>query len=268
MNTDQKLEDVKSRLQNSDVIFVSFPKSGRTWVRYFLAKYIEYKFNLPFDVEFNYVRDLIKIRFCHNYFQIYQDIEGTPNILFPEILVQKKVITIVRDPRDVIVSYYHQKKLREEKEVQDINEFIKSPIYGIERHSDFVLKLLDFMETQKKDGLLLSYERLKEEPSAVFDKLIKFIFSESDPAILQKAIEESTFDKMREYEIKISQSNSGNFMRFGTKNWDGNINSLKVRKGKTGSYKDELSDEAINYIETSMKTNALIKRLKDMKLLV
>ncbi len=82
-------------------VVLSFPKSGRTWLRAILGKYLELTHGIVFTTEFdNVARDkLPKIKFTHN--------------LHRMSYFSGKIIFLTRDPRDVVVSYYYQKKYRD-----------------------------------------------------------------------------------------------------------------------------------------------------------
>ena len=258
------LEQNIKRYTFADHIFISFPKSGRTWIRFFIAKYIELAFKKEFTLELEGIKDIPNIVFTHNYFDIYQNEKGTPKLILTELLKTKSLFILVRDPRDVAVSYFHQKCLREEKISQmDINDFVLSDIYGIERQSEFVLQLLDLQKTVHT-SILIKYESLKKDPESYLYKIINRIFGSVKETEFKTAIQESTFEKMKEYEIKLSKEEVGDFSRLGKKDWDGNTNALKVRKGKINSYLDELLPETIEKFEKLEFTNRLINALKEL----
>lgn len=70
------------------------------------------------------------------------------------------------------------------------------------------------------------------------------------------------FEKMKKYETKISVNNSSDFLRLGKRNWNGDQNALKVRKGEVNSYISELNPKTVKIIETLTGTNELINLLK------
>lgn len=254
-----------SRYSSSDFIFLSFPKSGRTWIRYFIAKYIELEFQKEFTLEIEEINNIPRIIFTHNYFDNKQDIEEEPEIILQNILKQKEVFIVVRDPRDVAVSYYHQKVNREERlSGIDINEFVFSSIYGIERQAKFVLKLLALNKEHAKSKLVV-YENLLRQPETYFYRMINGIFKEVNSTNFYKALHESTFEKMKEYELMISKQGVGDFSRIGKKHWNGDNNSLKVRKGKLNSYLSELTPETVEKLNKLPFTSQLIYELEKIK---
>ena len=260
-----ELEKNITRYSASDFIFLSFPKSGRTWIRYFIAKYIELEFQKEFTLEIEEINNIPRIIFSHNYFDTKQDIEEEPEIILQNLLKQKEIFIVVRDPRDVAVSYYHQKVNREERlKKMDINEFVFSPIYGIERQAKFVLKLLDLSKEHARSKLVV-YENLLRQPETYFYRIIYEIFKEVNNTNFYRALNESTFEKMKEYELTISKQGVGDFSRIGKKNWNGDNNSLKVRRGKLNSYLSELTPESIERLNKLPFTSQLIYQLADIK---
>ena len=99
------------KLSNQQVVLISFPKSGRSWLRLMLCDMVNFQFK---DAE-NIVADtnlLWKIHPLVPYFTIDHDdacFKSPAELnLTKENYSNAKVIFLVRDPRDVIVSWYFQ----------------------------------------------------------------------------------------------------------------------------------------------------------------
>jgi alcohol sulfotransferase len=199
-----------------------------------------------------------KIHFTHNFFDWFQSIDFPVDIIDKEDYDKKKIIIMVRDPRDVAVSYYHQhtnRDLTANRNFNNIDEFVLDPIYGIERQSEFVLKLLDFYEEYEGKKLLLKYEELKKN-DLIFHDIINFVFDSVNEEDLKLTIDKSKFDNMRKREL----STNGGIL--GKRNgWNGDINSLKTRKAKIGSYKEELRENTIEKINNLFFTNKLLQKI-------
>ncbi len=218
-------------------VIVSFPKSGRTWLRTTLAKYIELYYSVPFNVELdNLPENIPKIKFTH----IVHSIRNAK---------AKGIVVLLRDPRDVLVSYYYertQRPLKSRKKFKGtISEFARSR-WGIRRIVHFLNKLVIYESNMKKSNqkiLYLTYESLKRNQEKEMTKLLKFLGLPTDRKILLKAINFSSFKRMQKMEKKgvfdswrLSHLNKNN------------INSFKMRKGKIGGYVDELTPEEIRYV--------------------
>lgn len=241
----------------ADHIILSYPKCGRTWVRIFLRTYLAEHFNRPEDAVLrpDLLRgsELPKTYFTHL---------GIPFIplpgrnLFPSlyyrmcqtILAWKrpKVIFLMRDPKDVIVSHFHQVKKRTGKDALgdiDLPHFLRHRRYGIRQ----IVKYMNrWYATRHRysDFLLLRYEDCRTEPDSEFRRLLHFIgISAIDDNAFEKALKFSSFNNMKALERTGSLDRQVR---------PGNIHdpeSYKVRKGKIGGYKEYLTEEDRRYAE-------------------
>jgi hypothetical protein len=98
------------RLARADVAIVSFGKSGRTWLRVMMSRYYQLVFGIPERVLLgfeNYHRRnaaIPKIFFTHdNYIKDYTGDSDTKKAFY-----DKKVVLMVRNPKDIAVSQYFQ----------------------------------------------------------------------------------------------------------------------------------------------------------------
>ena len=125
-----------------DVFLVSYPKSGNTWLRFLIANAIKVHYNVEQDVNLFNILDIIP--------SIIGDGNLRPEGPFgrtdiPRIIKSHsaynpyyyRVILLVRDPRDVMISYYYY--LKDRKQIDDkleISEFIRHTKYGINRWTE------------------------------------------------------------------------------------------------------------------------------------
>lgn len=228
-----------SKREEAQCLVVSFPKSGRTWLRALLAKYFELTYDTPFDVEFeNLPQKLPSFQFTH----IVQSLKHARN---------KKIVILLRDPRDVLVSYYHARSRRATRRRfrGTASNFIRSR-WGIRRIVNFLNKIIRF-EPLNAQTLYLSYEALQKSLITEMTKLLKFLELPVNQSNLLEAIQFCTFEKMHWMEKR------GAFDTWRLKPSDkNNVDSFKVRKGKVGGYIDELEDNDILFIE-----NYILKHL-------
>ena len=94
----------------ADYVIVSPPKCGRTWVRTMLSRFFQHRYRLPgnellgFDNYHRMNSAIPRIRFTHDrYVNHYTGNRGSKRDYY-----DKKVILLVRDPRDVVASNYFQ----------------------------------------------------------------------------------------------------------------------------------------------------------------
>lgn len=250
--------------KTADYYVLSFPKSGRTWIRVFLAKYFELAHAVSFDDEFYNIlrphRSVPKIVFSHRGY--WGQVVGKMKVRkkwgrgytfrkedalrSAQELQKKDVIFIFRDPRDVVVSHYFELTKRAKiTELQgvSISYFIRHQHFGIQNIIDYN----NFWYEKRnsfKSFTLFSYEKLLQDTKGQFTRLLKsFGLQQIDKKNLQESIDFSSFNNMRQLERSGAVK--------GARVKPANINdtdSYKTRKGKVGGYKDYLSSQDIQYV--------------------
>ena len=162
----------------------------------------------------------------------------------------KKVIFLVRDPRDVIVSSYFEMTSRgrlfgeNPYETQQavfegtLAEFIEQPRGGF----DTILRYYTIWAENRNipdDFLLLRYEDLKAAPQQELRRALDFLGLDAiSDASIGEAVEFASFDNMRKMEAE-GRFQSG-ILRPGDRK---DQNSFKTRKGKVHGYLEYLTPE-------------------------
>ncbi len=244
---------------------ISFPKCGRTWLRYFLFRYltfltgeekIEEKIGLylPYFAYKN--KDLPYINLTHYEIDSVKIGRFRPE-KFTKYLIGQKVIILFRSPKDVLVSYFFQIRYRDKKNwwgnldapfwrrPDNLSDFIlKSGI--TERFFDFY-NALAVRLSMAEEYLIVNYEDMIKDPDKEFTKILKFCDIPFVEPYLRKAIKESDFSAMKQAE-KIGIDHT--VLR--TKK-DALADAFKVRRGKVDGYLDYLSETEIKYIDDCTK---------------
>lgn len=210
-----------------DCLFISFPKSGRTWIRYILANYFFLNFNIDVNLNLNTQnnKNLPKIKFSHDLNMI-------------KLHKKSSIIILLRDPRDIIVSYYHHVSKRNNSYKGNIDSFVMSNKYGFKCLLKYFNKLQDILCT-KKDYIIIYYEDIINNDINEVTKILDYLNINIDNNNVKLSCGKSKFNKMR----KIESNNTLNDSRLSVIN-----NGRKCRKGKIGAYREELSNVSINYI--------------------
>jgi len=246
---------ILSKFENTspDIYIVSYPKCGRTWLRIMLIKYFEklgYEILRHKDNSILHIKDMIVIKFEHDKGNWVPAPFHPKHIKFNKKKYgNKRVIFLIRDPRDVLISSWYHLKYRENIYKQGLTDFIIDELIGIQKIVHF-FNIWYKNQQNTKDFLLLSYENLHNRTEDSFQKMLEFIGHSTDSQLLNKAIEDTKFNKMQRMESSGDLKEP--WMKPGSNK---SQKSLKIRKGKIGSYKDELSNDDIAYINTYMKTN-------------
>ena len=238
---------------------ISFPKTGVTWLKFMLTQIL----TKAYDLECNLTVDLNKLSrknkqlpniiWTHDDSHILNESGDLKD--FEKIFIyggrlryrKNRVILLIRDPRDVVVSHYHQVTKRSDRplEFDSLSEFVRHPYYGIQRIICFY-QIWNKNLWIPKHLLIVRYEDMLTNGPAILTKILNFIDAKNfDIAMVNQVYEESQADKMQKLEI---QDKVEGMRVFGTEQ-----NHLKVRRAKSGSYKDELSENDIQYCNELMK---------------
>lgn len=231
----------EKKITDNDVIFASFDKSGRTWVRFFIASYINDYYELGYNVDWsNFIRltpgpmykkeelmlfprtDLVKPIFSHR---------RTIGRFFPG----RKVVYITRNFLDILVSFYffHKNRNWYDFENMDVNRFAMSAFdldEAISRINYFSRKL-----EKASEYMVVPYEELRQETESTFRRIIEFTPYEFDKNVFRRAMEHSSFESMQKLELK----GRGDVAR----------EKLHARRGETNKYKEYLSQDAISFVK-------------------
>jgi hypothetical protein len=225
-----------------DTFLASYPKSGNTWVRFLLANLI-----YPNEtVSFANINQLLPApgvitkRF----------LKSVPR---PRILKShepfdarfKKVIYLVRDPRDVAVSEYHfDLKKRYIAADMTLEQFIKPFLAGeTSSYGSWWEHVASWVGACQGNSnfLLARYEDLLADPIAETAKIAEFLGIKADAERLKSAVARSSADRMRKLEEKDADK------------WTGTKNTRQeipfVRAAKSGGWKESLPHHAVEEIE-------------------
>ncbi len=240
----------------ADGFLISYPKSGRTWFRYVLSHYFASVAGVPEAVN------------LHNMFSIVPNFDldperGIPAFRFretkapvPTILVshldyraslflRRPVIIMVRDPRDVIVSAYFHATRHKHRFEGSLFDFIKDREQGMPAMIGYLNGWAGGLSNRAH--FVLSYERLSADTAGQTEAVLGFLGCPIDRTALQAAVEAGRFEAMQDREraegIPAHQYDRND------------VESLRMRRGKAGGFRDYLDDSQIREIEHLCATN-------------
>ena len=228
-----------------DTFLVSFPRSGNTWTRFLVCNLMS-----P-DNPVNFAQ--LEKRIPEIYYVPDRKLRAFPR---PRVIKShecfdpryKKIIYIVRDPRDVLVSYYEfQLKRRVIGDDCSLEEFLPrfmesaiEPKTGSWR--DHVLSWTATRDGQK-NFLLLRYEEMLANTQTEATKIASFLGLRSDPESIRRAVDLSSADRMR----KLEKEESGQ--------WSATRKTRRdkpfVRNAAAGGWKSILSEQCVAQIEAA-----------------
>lgn len=254
-NTKNFIKDIAVKLdlidgERIDVWILSYPKSGRTWLRTMMGKTLCDHFEL--DQEKLLRTDILTEQaglpvtlFSHGGSALRERKTWNELETDKSRYKRKKVIYLVRQPHDVVVSSYFHAKNRFKIYDDSISQFIRDDRYGIRKIANFTKIWFD-NQNIPKDFLFLHYEDIHENPLSCLQNVFNFIDENHNIPlkVLENAVEFSSFKNMKKMETAGSVPSNTHF----TDNVK-DSESYKVRKGKVGGYVDYLSSEDIEFID-------------------
>jgi|tagenome__1003787_1003787.scaffolds.fasta_scaffold20970551_2 hypothetical protein len=227
-------------LAEADAVVVSFPKSGRTFVRAMLARLYQVKFGiderglLDFPSLKRAKKDVPRLLFVHA-----GDAMRKPKDIKVDAkdYAGRKVVLLARHPADVAVSRYHHLKHRSRDKArrklaqQPLKQFVWTGKGGIPS----IVKYLN--EWAKIAHTIVRYEDFLAAPEKTLGALAKALGLSVTSKNIAGAVEFASFDRLKQRERE------GYFTspRLQPAK-EGDARSQKVRKGGSGGYRARLGE--------------------------
>jgi hypothetical protein len=247
-------------LSGGDVIILSIPKSGRTWLRAFLCAYFCRRFGLEFTLRPGRydLPGFPRVVFSHDLFEHrtkgdrWDRIRGKYLVPRRE-LKRAKIILLARDPRDCFVSLYLQLTRRDPNapaklRQKAVGEMLRDEKFGTRAMIRTMNHWLN--EFSERDNFtLVRYETLRASPAEHFRDLLAVLGEPSPEAnMFEEALEFSRFENMQK--LEAAGAFDSNILH------PGNVRdpeSFKVRRGKVGGYREYLSADDQQFAAAAMR---------------
>jgi hypothetical protein len=251
-------------LEESDLVVVSYGKSGRTWLRVLLSRYYQLRYALPGNLLLQndnmHVRNRTVPRVLFTHDNYLEDYTGTHDSKAP--YAGSKVILLIRHPADTAVSQYFQWKHRMRPRKKLINDYPGSA--GDLPPLDFVLdekagipKIIRFMNlwasefNTVKSICAVRYETLRHDTANTLGRVLAFVNEAATPEELAQCVEFASVENMRAMEKGTHFQGVGDRMKPGDAS---NLDSYKVRRAKVGGYRDYFSKDELAEIDRLVAT--------------
>ena len=242
---------------SADAFVVSIQKSGRTWVRVFMAAYFAERgkaFPYPAAPALVYTHDEWEHETKGN---ISERLRG--KWLIPRADAGRKPILLVaRDPRDMMVSLFFHLRKRARTYGGDLPTLLRHPVYGVRR----VVAIMNrWLAEWSRPGHahLLRYEDAAADPAGTFAAALRFLQPgvEPDLAALDRAVEIASFENMRRLEAGDARATGAALVaglrQEALRPTDADDpDSYKVRRGKVGGYVDYLAAPEIGFLDREL----------------
>lgn len=238
----------RSIYDSADAFLVSFPKCGRTWLKLMLGRALITHFGLEGVGPLNLARisrlagQVPRMRAIHDDFPQWK--ASGQLTRSREHFQGKRVVLLVRDIRDVVVSNYFQKTRRNKGFRGDLPSFLRHPIGSV----DTLIAYYNIWAENRHvpaGFLLVRYEDLHRDAPGELRRVLAFLGVRDVPdAVIDDAVRYASFDNMRRMEREGAFA-SGALRPADRKDPE----SYKTRRGRVGGYVDYLSPEEIAYLD-------------------
>ncbi|XP_069393450.1 sulfotransferase family 2, cytosolic sulfotransferase 3 isoform X2 [Paralichthys olivaceus] len=233
-------------VEDTDVFAVTYPKSGTVWMQEILPLVLNGGDLTPIQTIPNWDRVpwLEEKRLS-----IVVDKLISPRALvthFPYHLMpasfhtsKAKVIYVIRNPKDVLVSsYYFHQMAGFLEDPGTLDEFIEKFLDGRVMFGKWTDHVKSWRHTELGDRIMyISYEEMVQDLPAALKRISGFVGKNLSEDIIQKIAENCTFESMK-------ANNMSNFSLI-PKQYMDNEKSPFFRKGVAGDWKKHLSTEQL-----------------------
>ncbi len=247
-------------------VLLSYPKCGRTWLRFILAQYFNRFFKLGISLDLHSLFTLMPtddLDFTKGIGAYrFKDDKRFPLILashhsprsskFDQDTATRRIIMIRSIPDVVVSNYFHRSRFMRWYN-GELKAFIRSPKEGVAQYCRYLNNLAS---TEIQDNaLFITYEKLHSDTENTVAGILDFLGIPVDPQILQAAVQLSSFDAMRAVEDEKGMPEH--------RTASGDPEGRRVRKGKVGGSADYLTPDDMAYIRDTCES-LLSKEAKNL----
>ncbi|CAL8071678.1 unnamed protein product [Orchesella dallaii] len=232
------------KVTKDDVIVASFPKAGTTWVQeivYLLQTGLDFEkagekvleTRSPF-LEYPYPGlDFVEKMSSPRVMKTH-----LPYDFLPSNCGDGKIIYVTRNPKDVVVSYYHFAKMFTPLSFAgSFEDFLEKFEKNELPYGPFFDHIESYVRHREDSNLLIvTYEELSKDPRDVIKKIAAFLEKPLDEEDVQKVVMHTSFESMK----KNSAVNYEHWDDLGFRNKN---ESKFMRKGKIGDWRNFIAPD-------------------------
>jgi estrone sulfotransferase len=206
-------------MRSRDVLLSSFPRSGNTWVRLLLCNLVSLCEWEGRPVDFPAL-DATMVELGVNNLLAPCPYSTIPRVIkthrpYLPLFGRNRSIGIARDPRDVMVSFYHFQKYRRRAFTGSFSRFIRHRYFGLDSW------FKHYTSWQDHWTLLVRYEDMLEDTTREFGRIVDLLEAGCSEGVLREAVHRSSFESVRRLEnpSPSSERQAGFFRSGQTQQW-------------------------------------------------
>jgi hypothetical protein len=197
------------------VLVLSYPKSGRTWLRFML--------------------DNLGTHLAYTHFET-----GVP----PD-WADQRIMFLHRDPRDVLVSRWFARRFRTNLGEIALADLLHDADDGLAAIAEF--NLLWAERVRQRKGVVVSYEALLADAGDGLQRLLGWLGVERSDEAIRRAVEAGHFDRMREVE---ASGRGARLYGFALAPGDPRRpETFKTRRGGSGAWREHFSEAQARFAD-------------------
>lgn len=238
-------------LSTDDIILSAYPRSGSTWIRFLLCNVLSLEEWEGKKVDFEVLNSTMIELGVNNLLEdwSYQTLPRIVKTHRPFHQVFNRAagsVGVLRDPRDIMVSYFHFLRDREDIYQGTFSDFIRDRNFGLTCWASHYASWKDHW------NYIIHYEKLKNETFSVLNDLMVWLGAEVTDDTIHKVIERSSLSQVRKVDQKAKPVV--------------NPNARFARKGERGEWVDYFNAEDLEYYSQVMNDFQIdIYRCRDEK---
>lgn len=243
------------KARSCDFMVVSRAKSGRTWLRAMLSRLYQQHFDLAENQLLEYDNfhkqnpGAATVYFSHGH--SLRDRVAKP--AWQKTFGSKRIVFMVRNPLDVVVSEYFQSTKRatdQKRELLQIDRDVAMFDFVMHNGKVGLPATIAYMNAwapvieRLGNATMVRYEDMRAHPVESLGRLVEFLGAPFSADEIREAVEFTSFENLQ----RLEKENFFNNKRLQARNLD-DPNSFKVRRGKVGGFADYFNEGQIAEME-------------------